>query len=131
MRAFNRAVIAEHRANGGKLTGPMEGRTVLLLTTTGRRSGEQRTIVLGYGRHGDRLVVIASDNGAPSAPGWYQNLLADPNATVELGPDKFKVRASTAGPEERDELAKVVPYLERQQQLTRREIPIVVLERVT
>jgi deazaflavin-dependent oxidoreductase (nitroreductase family) len=131
MRAFNEAVIAEHRANGGKLSGPMEGRTVLLLTTTGRRSGEQRTIVLGYGRHGDRLVVIASNNGAPSAPAWYQNLLADPAATVELGPEKFKVRATTAGPEERDELGKVVPYLESQQKRTEREIPIVILDRVS
>src|SRR6478672_6043627 len=68
MRAFNKVVIAEHRANGGKLTGPMEGRTVLLLTTTGRRSGEPRTTVLGYGRHADRYVVIASNNGAPSDP---------------------------------------------------------------
>src|SRR5258705_4369136 len=97
MRAFNQAVIAEHRANGGKLSGPMEGRTLLLLTTTGRRSGEQRTIVLGYGRHGDRLVVIASNNGAPSAPAWYHNLLAHPTATVQLGPQTFQVRATHAG----------------------------------
>jgi len=130
MRAFNKAVIAEHRANGGRLSGPMAGRTVLLLTTTGRRSGEPRTIVLGYGRAGDRLVVIASDNGAPAAPAWYHNLLADPNATVEVGPEKFKVRASTASPGERDQLAKVVPYLESQQKLTEREIPVVALERV-
>jgi deazaflavin-dependent oxidoreductase (nitroreductase family) len=107
----------------------MEGRTILLLTTTGRRSGEQRTIVLGYGRHGQKLVVIASNNGAASNPDWYQNVLANPNATVELGPEKFKVHAIIAGPEERDELAKVVPYLERQQKLTPREIPIVVFER--
>jgi deazaflavin-dependent oxidoreductase (nitroreductase family) len=129
MRAFNTAVIAEHRANGGKLSGPMEGRTILLLTTTGRRSGEQRTIVLGYGRHGGRLVVIASNNGAASNPDWYQNLLADPNATVELGPETFTVRATIAGSDERDELGKVVPYLERQQKLTPREIPIVLFER--
>ena len=130
MLAFNKAVIAEHRANGGKLGGPMEGRTVLLLTTTGRRSGEQRTTVLGYGRYRDRLVVIASNNAAPSAPAWYHNLLADPNATVELGSERFNVRATTAGPDERDELGKVVPYLEAQQQRTAREIPIVILDRV-
>jgi len=130
MLAFNKAVIAEHRANGGRLSGPMEGRTVLLLTTTGRRSGEQRTTVLGYGRHGDGFVVIASNNAAPSPPAWYHNLLADANATVEVGPEKFMVRARTAAPDERDELGKVVPYLESQQQRTAREIPIVVLERV-
>lgn len=130
MLAFNKAVIAEHRANGGRLSGAMEGRTVLLLTTTGRRSGEQRTTVLGYGRHEDGLVVIASNNAAPSPPAWYHNLLADPNATVEVGPEKFRVRARTAGPDERDELGKVVPYLASQQKRTAREIPIVVLERV-
>src|SRR4029077_11035827 len=108
----------------------MEGRTVLLLTTTGRRSGQPRTIVLGYGRTGDRLGVVASNNGAPSDPDWYLNLLADPTATVELGPDKFRVRAATAGPGEREELAKVLPYLEGQQKLTPREIPIVALDRV-
>lgn len=130
MKAFNKAVIAEHRANGGKLSGPMEGRTVLLLTTTGRRSAEERTIVLGYGRHGDRYVVIASNNGAASDPAWYQNLLADPTATLEVGPEKFKVRATTARPDEREELARVVPYLEGQQKRTQREIPIVVFDRV-
>jgi deazaflavin-dependent oxidoreductase (nitroreductase family) len=130
MKAFNRAVIAEHRANAGKLSGPMAGRTVLLLTTTGARSGQPRTIVLGYGRADERYVVIASNNGAPAHPAWYANLLADPVATVEVGPEKFEVRASTAEPEERAELAKTVPYLERQQKLTSREIPLVVLERV-
>jgi deazaflavin-dependent oxidoreductase (nitroreductase family) len=130
MRAFNQRVIAEHRANAGKLGGLMEGRTVLLVTSTGRRSGQQRTIVLGYGRQGDRLVVIASNNGAPSDPDWYLNLLADLNATVELGPDKFQVRATIVGPGERDQLAKALPYLEGQQKLTPREIPIVALDRI-
>jgi deazaflavin-dependent oxidoreductase (nitroreductase family) len=129
MKAFNQKVITEFRANRGQLSGPMAGRSVLLLTTTGARSGVERTTVLGFGRAGERLVVIASDNGAPSAPDWYHNLLARPIATVELGPEKFKVRAVTAGPDERDELAKVVPYLKQQQALTEREIPIVVLER--
>ena len=130
MKAFNQAVIAEHRANAGKLSGPMAGRTVLLLTTTGARSGQPRTAVLGYGRAGDKYVVIASNNGAPSHPAWYLNLLASPVATVEVGPEEFEVRASTARPDEREELSKVVPYLERQQQLTHREIPLVILERV-
>jgi deazaflavin-dependent oxidoreductase (nitroreductase family) len=130
MKAFNRAVIAEHRANAGKLSGPMAGRTVLLLTTTGARSRQPRTTVTGYGRAGEKYVVIASNNGAPSHPFWYLNLLANPVATVEVGPEKFEVRASTARPDEREELAKVVPYLESQQKLTDREIPLVILERV-
>ena len=129
MKAFNEMVIKDFRATKGKMTGQMEGRGILLLTTTGARTRKERTAVLGYGRAGDRLVVIASDNGAPSAPDWYHNLLKRPIATVEVGPDKFKVRAVTAGPDEREELSRAVPYLKQQQTLTQREIPIVVLER--
>ena len=129
MNAFNRKVIEDFRANRGKLTGPLAGRTLILLTTTGAKSGRERTAVLGFGKDGDRYVVIASNNGAPSHPAWYQNLLARPIATVEVGPDKFKVRARTAGPEEREKLKRLVPYIEQQQTLTKREIPIVVLER--
>jgi deazaflavin-dependent oxidoreductase (nitroreductase family) len=130
MKAFNRALIQEWRANNGALSGRMAGRNLILLTTTGVRSGEPRTVVLGFGRHGDKVVAIASNNGAATHPAWYLNLLARPSAAVELGPDRFEVRARTARPEEREELAKVVPYLESQQQLTERQIPIVVLERI-
>jgi len=130
MKAFNEKLIAEFRANHGQLSGPMAGRSLLILTTTGAQSGKQRSIVLGFGRRGDQLVVIASDNGAARAPAWYHNLLAHPTATIELGPDRFEVRATTAAPEERAELAKAVPYLAQQQTLTEREIPIVVFERV-
>jgi len=129
MTAFNRKVIEDFRANQGKLTGPLAGRTLILLTTTGAKSGKERTAVLGFGKDGDRYVVIASNNGAPSHPAWYQNLLARPIATLEVGPDKFKVRARTAGPEEREKLKLLVPYIEQQQILTKREIPIVVFER--
>ena len=130
MKAFNARLIADFRANDGQFTGDMAGRGLLILTTTGARSGEARSVVLGYGRHGDRLVVIASNNGAPKAPAWYHNLLANPKATIELaGPERFEVQASTAGSEERDELAKALPYLAQQQSLTKREIPIVVFER--
>jgi deazaflavin-dependent oxidoreductase (nitroreductase family) len=129
MNAFNKKVIDEFRANRGRLTGPLAGRTLMLLTTTGAKSGKERIAVLGFGKDGDRYVVIASGNGAPSHPGWYWNLLARPIATVEVGPDKFKVRARTAGAEEREQLKSLVRYLEQQQTLTTREIPIVVLER--
>lgn len=116
--------------NNGQLSGRMAGRNLILLTTTGARSGAPRTVVLGFGRHGGNIVAIASNNGAASHPAWYLNLLERSAATVELGPEKFDVRARTAKPEERAALAKAVPYLESQQQLTEREIPIVVLERV-
>ncbi|MGH7760531.1 MAG: nitroreductase/quinone reductase family protein [Candidatus Dormibacteraceae bacterium] len=130
MKAFNAKLIADFRANHGQFTGDMAGRGLLILTTTGARSGQPRSVVLGYGRHGDHLVVIASDNGAPKAPAWYHNLLAKSTATVEIaGPDQFVVRARTAGSEERDELANALPYLKQQQSLTTREIPIVVFER--
>ena len=130
MKAFNEQVIADFRANNGKFTGPMAGRGVLILTTTGAQTGKERSALIGYGRDGDRLIVIASNNGAPAAPAWYHNLLARPIATIELGPEPFKVRARVAKAEERDELAKAVPYLAQQQTLTKREIPIVVLERI-
>jgi deazaflavin-dependent oxidoreductase (nitroreductase family) len=131
MKAFNRKVIDEWRANGGKLSGPLAKSQLILLTTIGARSGEPRTVVIGYRPHGDELVAIASDNGAPNDPAWYRNLLANNRtATVELGPEKFEVRARTARPEERDEYARLVDYLEQQQKLTAREIPIVVFERI-
>src|ERR1700737_635662 len=129
MIAFNRKVIDDFRANHGKLTGPLAGRTLILLTTTGAKSGKERTAVLGFGKDGDRYVVIASGNGAPSHPAWYRNLLARPIATLEVGPDKFKVRARTASSDAREKLTPLVPYIGQQQTRTKREIPIVVLDR--
>ena len=130
MKAFNHALIEEWRANSGRLSGAMAGRNLILLTTTGARSGEARTVVLGYGRHGQDLIAIASNNGAPAHPSWYINLLANPTASIELGAEKFDVRARTAAHDERDELSRAVPYLESQQKLTGREIPVVVFGRV-
>ncbi len=130
MKAFNAKVIAEFRANKGQLTGALANSRMLLLTTTGARSGRPRTTVVGYRRRGDDYVLIASNNGAPGSPAWFFNLKANPIATVEVGADRFESRARVATPEERPELTKVVEYLERQQTLTGRVIPIVVLERV-
>jgi deazaflavin-dependent oxidoreductase (nitroreductase family) len=130
MRAYNEAVIKEFRSNQGKLSGPLAASRLLLLTTRGVISGQMRTTVVGYRTHGDSYLVIASNNGAVSDPAWYRNLLGDPVATIEVGPEKFKVRATTAEPDERDELAAKIDYLERQQKRTDREIPIVILKRV-
>jgi deazaflavin-dependent oxidoreductase (nitroreductase family) len=130
MKAFNEKIIKEFRANGGRLSGPMAESRLLLLTTKGATSGRSRTTVVGFRSHGDRYLVIASNNGAVSHPAWYRNLLADPVATVEVGPEKFQVRATTAEPDERGELAAKIDYLEPQQKLTQREIPIVILERL-
>ncbi len=82
LKAFNRQVIDEFRANHGQLSGQLARSKVLLLTTTGATSGQPRTTVVGFGKDGDRYVVIASGNGAPAHPAWYLNLEANPMATV-------------------------------------------------
>ncbi len=130
MRAFNQKVIEEFRATRGQLSGQMAGRQILLLTTIGARSGAERTTVIGYRPHGHNFAVIASNNGADKAPAWYHNLLANPIATVEVGPETFQVKARVAGQEERPQLTEIVDYLERQQALTSRQIPILVLDRL-
>lgn len=130
MRAFNRQIIEEFRATRGQLSGRMAGRQLLLLTTTGARTGEPRTAVVGYRKSGTVFVVIASDNGAAAHPAWYVNLLANPNATVEVGPEKLNVRARTLKGKESERLGKLIEYLEPQQKLTSRKIPVVALEPV-
>src|SRR5919198_4348601 len=112
IKAFNQKLISEFRANRGQLSGPMAGRTLMLLTTIGAKTGQPRTTVLGFRKDGDRYLAIASGNGAPQHPAWYRNLLANPMATIEVGPAKFTVKASTATPGDRDHLAVLVPYLQ-------------------
>jgi len=129
MKAFNKSLIDEFRKNKGQLSGPMAGRTLMLLTTMGSKSSQPRTTVLGFGKEGDRYVVIASNNGAQADPIWYRNLKKDPKVTVEVGAEKFPARARTADGKERDKLKSLLPYFESQQKLTSREIPFVVLER--
>lgn len=130
MRDFNQAVIAEFRANGGELSGQLANSSLILLTTTGARSGLERTMPLGYVRDGERMVVIAANAGAAAHPDWYYNLLANPQVMVELGSERFPARASVAEGAERERLASLVPYLPAQQEKTSREIPVVVLTRV-
>lgn len=130
MKAFNKKLIEEFRAHGGRLSGPMAGREPMLLTTTGAKSGEPQTVVIGFRRDGDRYLAIASNNGGDVAPHWYHNLRRDPNVTIELGPERFQARARTAEVSERAALAPKIDYLERQQALTRRQIPIVIFERI-
>ena len=106
----------------------------LLLTTTGRKSGERFVFPLFYGRDGDSYIVVASKGGAPQHPGWYRNLLANPDVDVQVGTAKLKARARTATGAERTRLwAKALefwpPYAEYQQK-TEREIPVVLLDPV-
>src|SRR6476660_530829 len=107
-RAFNRNLIAEFRANGGKVSSiPSNGR-LFLLTTIGARSGQPHTVPLGFARDGDRLLTIASDNGAPKAPAWYHNLVANPEVTVEVGAERYQARAIVAEGAERERLVAVL-----------------------
>jgi deazaflavin-dependent oxidoreductase (nitroreductase family) len=132
MKAYNTKLIAELRANGGKvISGPLAGSTPLILTTKGRRSGEPRSVIIGWRPSGEAMVVIASNNGAPGDPHWYLNLLANPRGTAEVAGKKFEVRAHTTEGEERDRMGALIEYLERQQARTERQIPVVVLEPVS
>jgi deazaflavin-dependent oxidoreductase (nitroreductase family) len=131
MKAFNAKLIEEIRANGGQIvSGPLAGSKPLILTTTGAKSFAERTVVIGYRPYGDRFAAIASNNGAPVHPHWFHNLKANPVATIEVGTEKFSAKARVAEGAERAEVAKLIDYLERQQALTSREIPIVIFERV-
>src|SRR6266849_4058762 len=101
---FNQNAIDEFRSNKGKVGGYFANATLLLLTTVGAKSGQSRTTPVAYVTDGDRLVIIASKGGAPSHPDWYSNLLANPVATVEVGTERFQVRASTSDDLERSQL---------------------------
>lgn len=133
MSDWNRPVIDEFRANGGKVGGRFEGSRLLLLTTRGARSGAPHTTPLGFLADGDRYVVIASAAGGPHNPAWYHNVLAYPTVTVELGESTFEATATVPSRPERDSLwtritASMPGYAEYQQQ-TDRVIPVVVLTR--
>jgi deazaflavin-dependent oxidoreductase (nitroreductase family) len=131
VKAFNQALIAEFRANGGKVSG---WHPLLLLTTIGAKSGQQHTTPLGYSTDGDHIIVIAADSGAPRHPAWYHNLVANPEALVELGRERFRMRAVVAEGKERERLfnqhAERAPWIVEYQAKTPRQIPVVVLERV-
>ena len=130
---FNKQIIEEFRANGGETFGMFKGRPLLLLTTTGAKSGEARTTPLVYSRDGEKVVIIASMGGAPKHPAWYLNLAANPRVTVELGTEKFEATASATEGAERDRLyaqqAAMMPAFNEYEQKTTRRIPVVLLER--
>lgn len=109
------------------------GSHILLLTTTGRKSGNETTAPLIFGLDGENPVIVASKGGAPDHPGWYKNLVAHPEAEVQIRGDVFRVHARTAEGEERDRLWKLMneqwPDYEQYQTKTDRQIPVVVLER--
>lgn len=134
MSDWNNKVIEEFRAKGGRGVGPF-GDQLALLTTRGARSGRAHTTPLAFHRDRGRYIVIASMGGAPKHPAWYHNLLANPEAELEVGSEKFRVRATPqpSGPE-RDRLfaqqAAIMPGFWEYEKKTTRVIPAVVLERV-
>ncbi|MFD8889976.1 nitroreductase/quinone reductase family protein [Streptomyces sp. Sge12] len=133
MSSFNHTVIEEFRANAGHVGGPFAGSELILLTTTGARSGKPHTVPLGFVREDGRLLVVASAAGADRHPAWYHNLLARPLVQVETGAEEYEAVAVPAEGARRDELfAHVVraePGYGEYQERTRRVLPVVELRR--
>ena len=133
MADWNKNIIDEFHAKGGKGIGHF-GDNLLLLTTTGARTGERRTNPVAFHRQGDRYVIAATKGGAPSHPAWYHNLVKDPNVTIEVGTEKFPARATVVKGAERDRLyethASTMPQLGFREypKRTKRVIPVIVLE---
>ena len=133
--AMTKMLITDLRANGGHVTsGPFAGRPVLLLTTTGAKSGQARLAPLVYSREGDDYIIVASKGGAPVHPAWYYNLVANPVVTVEVGRKTFQAQAWVTAGAERDRLfaqrAAASPSFAEYQRRTTRVIPVVELERL-
>jgi proline iminopeptidase len=127
--------VRRYRESGGQVGHIWrEGSTILLLTTTGRTSGEARTAPLIYAEDGDRYVIVASKGGAPDHPGWYKNLAKNPEVELQVKDEVFRARARTATGEERERLWRkanaVWPHYDEYAKKTPREIPVVVLERI-
>jgi proline iminopeptidase len=127
--------VRRYRETGGEVGHIWrEGSTVLLLTTTGRKSGEKRTAPLIYAQDGAHYVIVASKGGAPEHPGWYQNIEKTPEVELQVKGEVFRARARTAKGEERERLWRLAngvwPSYDSYAKQTTREIPVVVLERI-
>jgi deazaflavin-dependent oxidoreductase (nitroreductase family) len=130
---FGQEHVRVYRETGGEQGYQWRGTTILLLTTTGRVSGEERTAPLIYRDDGETWVVVASKGGAPDHPNWYKNVVAEPDATIQVRRELIPVHARTAEGAERTRLwqrmAEVWPAYDSYQERTKREIPVVVFER--
>jgi len=130
----NKMIIDEFRANEGKVGGPFEGKTLLLLHTKGAKSKQERINPVACIKDGERFAVIASKGGAPTHPDWYHNVVADPQVTVEVETEKFQARATVAEEPERsrlyEKMVAVMPGFDDYRRGTTRVIPVIVLERV-
>lgn len=132
-RDWNQTIIDEFRANEGRVGGNFDGAPLLLLHTTGAKSGESRVNPVMYQADGERLAVFASKGGAPTNPDWYYNILANPHAHVEVGTDAFDVIARVAEGEERKRIwqrqKERYPGFAAYERRTSRQIPVIVLTR--
>ena len=130
---WNTKIIEEFRANDGKVGGNFEGAPLLLLHTKGAKTGKDRVHPIMYLPAGDRYAVFASYAGAPKNPAWFNNLVANPDVTVEMGRETFQARATVAERAERDRLyrqqAELYPGFAEYEEKTDRVIPVVLLER--
>jgi deazaflavin-dependent oxidoreductase (nitroreductase family) len=129
---WNKQIIAEFRSNGGKVGGPFEGAPILLLHTTGAKSGQARVHPMMYLADGDNYAVFASKAGAPTNPDWYHNLVANPRASIEVGDKTVNVVAKVAEGETRERLwsqqkERYTGFAEYEAKTTR-QIPVVILE---
>ncbi len=135
MSDMNKQIIEEFRANDGKVGGYFANSTLLLLHTTGAKSGKERINPLVTIEDGDRLVIVASKGGAPTNPDWYYNVVANPLVDVEYGSDTFRARATVAAEPERTELfAKIASNFagfSEYAKKTSRVIPVVTLSRLS
>ncbi len=134
MSDFNTQVIEEFRGNEGKVGGGFNGAPMVLLTTTGAKSGKQTTTPLVYLKEGDRVYIFASMAGAPTNPAWYHNLVANPRVSVEMGAESYEADAQVITGDERDRLfaaqVAVMPGFGEYQAKTTRVIPVIELRRV-
>jgi deazaflavin-dependent oxidoreductase (nitroreductase family) len=132
---YNRLTAEEFRANHGQTKGDFEGRPILLLSTLGAKTGDERVTPLIYADYGDRLIVTAAAGGQPNNPGWYYNLVANPTVRVEVGDEVFSVDAIVTSGADRAvifaERCASSPAFNEYQQKTTREIPIIALTRPT
>lgn len=130
---WNAKIIEEFRTNGGKVGGQFEGAPLLLLHSTGAKSGTERVTPVMYQAVGDDFAIFASKAGAPTNPDWYHNLRADPRATVEVGTETFAVTARVAEGDERERIWSKqkadYPGFAEYEEKTSRQIPVVVLSR--
>ncbi len=128
---WNQNIIDEFRANAGQVGGHFKGRKLLILHSTGARTGQERVNPLAYTRDGERLVVIASKGGADTNPHWYHNLVAHPEVEVEVGTETIPARAAVAAEPDRtrlyDQMVSEFPAFDEYRHKTKRVIPVIVL----